>query len=207
MAAHKRLPIFRIPDTLLKPVGWHNYETDPAPFSATLLPLQGIKAMILNSVDEAEKIYTYARTTFNLTSISIGNAQSEHVYRKTIAILDELIGRLSQSTHYVRYGVIPGDLNGLTSVLEAAYYLLGDVWHGFLTVGPGNYKEDYLSSSAWRNKREHVMHRDGYKCPCGSQATVVHHKHYKNIGKELLEDLVALCDRCHNNHETHKTAR
>ena len=163
--------------------------------------------MILNSVDEAEKIYTYACTTFNLTSTSIGNAQSEHVYRKTIAILDELIGRLSQSTHYVRYEVIPGDLNGLTSVLEAAYHLLEDVWHGFLTVGPGNYKEDYLSSWVWRNKREHVMQRDGYKCPCGSQATVVHHKHYKNIGKELFEDLVALCDRCHNNHERHKTAQ
>lgn len=29
---------FRIPDTLLKPVGWHCYETDPIPFSATLLP-------------------------------------------------------------------------------------------------------------------------------------------------------------------------
>jgi len=154
--------------------------------------------MILNWFYQVQPIYTQARATFDLTYTSISNAQGDHLYRRTISILDLLIGELRRSIHYVKYGEIPGDLNGLTSVFYAAYQLREDVWHRFLTVGPGNYKEDYLSSMAWHDKRWQVMWRDGYKCPCGSQATEVHHKHYKNIGKEQLEDLVALCSTCHS---------
>ena len=150
--------------------------------------------MILNSFDEAKKIYIYARTKFE----SIRDAQGDHAYREVIGILDVLISRLGYSTHKVKYENIPGDLNGLTVVLDAAFWLREEVWHRFLTVGYGNYKEDYLTSQAWVNKRWQVMFRDGFICPCGAPATEVHHKHYKNIGREQLEDLVALCNTCHD---------
>ena len=46
-------------------------------------------------------------------------------------------------------------------------------------------------------KRVAVMKRDGGQCVCGKKATQVHHKTYDNIGKEPLEELVALCEDCH----------
>ena len=32
---------------------------------------------------------------------------------------------------------------------------------------------------------------------CENEARQVHHKHYDNIGREQLEDLQALCKKCH----------
>ena len=150
--------------------------------------------MILNSFDKAIKIYIYARKKLE----SIREAQADDIYREVIGILDVLISQLNYSTHMVKYGEIPGDLNGLTVVLDAASWLREEVWHKFLTVGSGDYKGDYLTSRAWADKRWQVMWRDGFMCPCGARATEVHHKHYKNIGREQLEDLVALCNACHN---------
>lgn len=76
-----------------------------------------------------------------------------------------------------------------------------EVWHCLLkSLDPddncGTYKE-YLDSPAWEMKRDDVMKRDGGQCICGTQAIVVHHKTYCNIGKEPLSDLVALCKECH----------
>ena len=130
--------------------------------------------------------------------MSIREAQADDIYREVIGILDGLITQLNYSTHKVKYGEIPGDLNGLTVVLDAAAWLREEVWHKFLTVGYGDYKGDYLTSWAWADKRWRVMRRDGSMCRCGARATEVHHKHYKNIGREQLEDLVALCNACHN---------
>lgn len=161
--------------------------------------------MILNSVDQAQNIYRQARATFNLTYTRVSKAKKDRLYRKTISILDTLVYDLSYSTYNIRYGLIPGDLNGLIFVLNAAWDLREDVWHRFLKVGNGNYKEDYLSSYAWWDKRYQVMQRDDYKCTCGSQATEVHHKHYDNIGREQLEDLVALCSTCHNKCKNNST--
>ena len=114
--------------------------------------------MIVNSFDEAKKIYTYARSKFE----SIRDAQADHIYRELISMLDLLIPRLNYLTFKVECRGIPGDLNGLNSLLNDAYRLRGDVWNRFLTVGSGNYKEDYLTSSAWQNKRRQVMCRDGF---------------------------------------------
>ena len=77
-----------------------------------------------------------------------------------------------------------------------------EVWHCLLKSldldnNNGTY-EAYLNSPAWRVKRNKVMSRDGGQCICGAEATEVHHKTYKNIGKEPLSDLVALCEGCHN---------
>ncbi len=62
------------------------------------------------------------------------------------------------------------------------------------------YREDYLTSDNWKRKRALVLKRDRYRCVfCGSRATQVHHKKYapKNIGKEPIEWLVAVCEACH----------
>ncbi len=39
-------------------------------------------------------------------------------------------------------------------------------------------------------KRKQVFIRDGYLCICGKKSTVIHHKHYKNIGNEPLSDRI-----------------
>ena len=59
----------------------------------------------------------------------------------------------------------------------------------------------YLNSSAWAQKREQVLQRDGYRCDCKSdQDLEVHHKTYENIGKEPISDLLTLCSDCHSKH-------
>ena len=76
-----------------------------------------------------------------------------------------------------------------------------DLWHYLLkSFGWGHNNrtyEKYLNSPAWQVKRDAVMDRDGGQCVCGTDATEVHHKNYDNIGKEPLEELVALCEDCH----------
>lgn len=58
----------------------------------------------------------------------------------------------------------------------------------------------HLSSEVWREKREAVLLRDGHLCQgCLSRkAEEVHHLTYKNLGNELLFELVSLCHECHS---------
>lgn len=60
------------------------------------------------------------------------------------------------------------------------------------------YREKYLQSSYWKEKRKKVLERDRNLCICGERATYVHHKTYDNLGQEPLSDLVALCKNCHD---------
>jgi hypothetical protein len=89
----------------------------------------------------------------------------------------------------------------------------------------------YISSEAWRHKRlqkllslvgitahsyetidwlaQHAS-RHVYRCErCGSRGThaevEVHHRHYRNIGNEPLDDLVVLCGFCYQ--ALHNVAR
>lgn len=57
----------------------------------------------------------------------------------------------------------------------------------------------YLTTPRWRAKRKAVMDRSGGRCEgCGKhRATEVHHLTYANAGDELLFQLVALCEFCH----------
>ena len=67
----------------------------------------------------------------------------------------------------------------------------------------GTYRE-YLDSPQWRAKRRWALRRLGRKCSvCGSRDRLhVHHKTYKNLFREKLEDLQILCAGCHaNTHE------
>lgn len=57
----------------------------------------------------------------------------------------------------------------------------------------------YLSSMGWRIKRDAVLRRDKGLCQgCRQrQATQVHHLTYQRLRREMLFDLVAICDECH----------
>lgn len=65
----------------------------------------------------------------------------------------------------------------------------------------------YLQSSEWQDKRQRVLERDEHVCRgCGLwPATQVHHLTYQRVGHEMLFDLVAICDRCHD--KIHATER
>lgn len=58
----------------------------------------------------------------------------------------------------------------------------------------------YLTSPDWRRRRELVFKRDSYKCQgcLTALAEVVHHRTYEHVGNELLYELVALCQSCHD---------
>ena len=63
----------------------------------------------------------------------------------------------------------------------------------------GDY-EAYLHSSEWQELREQAMKRDGWQCRmCGTGKNLrVHHVNYEHVGTEQeLEDLLTLCDDCH----------
>ena len=57
----------------------------------------------------------------------------------------------------------------------------------------------YLESPEWRMKRKQVLLRAKGMCEgCQAQvATQVHHLTYAHVGKELLFELVAICNACH----------
>lgn len=59
--------------------------------------------------------------------------------------------------------------------------------------------DEYLKSALWRAKRQLVLERSGGRCEgCRSaRATQVHHLTYEHWQRELLWELVAVCDRCH----------
>lgn len=61
-----------------------------------------------------------------------------------------------------------------------------------------NYKE-YLKSPRWKRRVTMVDSRcNGFCERCKlNPMEEVHHKHYRNLGNEPLEDLVGLCRGCH----------
>lgn len=63
-----------------------------------------------------------------------------------------------------------------------------------------NYKT-YMRSSEWKEKRKAKLETCNSKCECEGgcvrEATQVHHLHYDTLGNENMEDLQALCSKCH----------
>ena len=96
----------------------------------------------------------------------------------------------------------------VTTIEEATSANAGEFWHSFLKNNPRYDKNNpryvtYLYSSAWIQKKEQVLQRDGNRCTnCGSnQELEIHHKTYDNIGKEKPDsDLLTLCRPCHLKH-------
>lgn len=58
----------------------------------------------------------------------------------------------------------------------------------------------YLRSPDWSAKRLAVMRRAASRCEgcLARPATQVHHLTYARVGREMLFDLVAVCDACHD---------
>ena len=59
----------------------------------------------------------------------------------------------------------------------------------------------YMQSKAWKEKRQAKLDACSGKCECEGgctrEATQVHHLHYDSLGNESLDDLQALCPKCH----------
>lgn len=68
------------------------------------------------------------------------------------------------------------------------------------------YKEGYLLSSKWQEKRRSILMRAGYKCElCGSTDRLdVHHLTYERVRYERPDDLQALCRSCHDRQHSSK---
>ena len=64
----------------------------------------------------------------------------------------------------------------------------------------------YLQSSEWKARRLKVLSRAGGLCEgCGERrATQVHHTTYEHVGNEMLWELRAVCNECHERCHEHK---
>lgn len=60
-----------------------------------------------------------------------------------------------------------------------------------------NYRE-YLASREWGLLKRQVRERSVGKCErCGAPQEATHHLTYERLGHERLEDLLAVCNACH----------
>lgn len=61
-----------------------------------------------------------------------------------------------------------------------------------------NYK-NYLHSDKWYKIRDKVFCRDNNRCTIceATKNLIAHHKSYDNFGNEKLDDLVTVCETCH----------
>ena len=61
--------------------------------------------------------------------------------------------------------------------------------------------QKYMRSKEWKAKREEKLEACNHKCECEGgcyrTATQIHHLHYDTLGNESMEDLQALCPKCH----------
>ena len=87
--------------------------------------------------------------------------------------------------------------NGVTSVADAIRELDDRIDWNILTVY-GSY-QNYLASGAWRILRMSVISRDNCQCAiCGTRNNLrVHHMSYDRGVMEEGENLVTLCEACH----------
>jgi hypothetical protein len=60
----------------------------------------------------------------------------------------------------------------------------------------------YLDSEEWKQKRNVILSKASYLCQgCkNNKANRVHHMTYRNLGAECDEELMALCDICHDSY-------
>ncbi|MFA5014813.1 MAG: HNH endonuclease signature motif containing protein [Actinomycetota bacterium] len=60
--------------------------------------------------------------------------------------------------------------------------------------------EEYLKSDIWKTNRDRFLNTIENKCCVVCLSTIkinVHHRTYKNLGDEKINDLVILCQSCH----------
>jgi len=80
-------------------------------------------------------------------------------------------------------------------------------------MGKRNYL-NYLRTPEWNEIRTAARRRARWKCeresPLGPRhegPLEVHHRHYRTLGYESLDDVEVLCRRCHHNRNVPKNQR
>jgi 5-methylcytosine-specific restriction endonuclease McrA len=78
-------------------------------------------------------------------------------------------------------------------------------------VTPGEHSDTYvrhLRSPAWQALRLEVLARAQGHCErCEERlASEIHHLHYRTLGMERPEDLLALCEECHRHADSERKA-
>lgn len=59
-------------------------------------------------------------------------------------------------------------------------------------------RKKYLASSKWKNKRKKKLKIISSCEHCNdSERLEIHHKHYRSVGNEDMDDLMVLCHDCH----------
>lgn len=78
-------------------------------------------------------------------------------------------------------------------ILECPYYVPYEPYTEKI-----NY-DDYIKSNRWAKKRFERLRIDNFQCAkCGSAKNLnVHHITYERLGEEEMNDLITLCNRCH----------
>ena len=66
-------------------------------------------------------------------------------------------------------------------------------------LGYSSYYE-YLKSDHWKNFKKYYYKYNPKICAsCGSQEKLnLHHRTYKNLGRETFKDIICFCESCHN---------
>ena len=61
---------------------------------------------------------------------------------------------------------------------------------------------DHLASAQWQTAKRFALELAGHRCQvCNCPHDLhVHHRHYRNLGRETHLDLTVLCRRCHSRH-------
>lgn len=85
-----------------------------------------------------------------------------------------------------------------------AFFWIGFKMGSFYRPQHKKWYYDYLDSPKWRDFRNTVFKRDGFRCvKCTSEMNLVcHHVNYKRVGNEQIQDCITLCEKCHK--ELHK---
>ena len=63
--------------------------------------------------------------------------------------------------------------------------------------------EKYLETEHWQHFKKKAIQNANNKCQlCGAEDTTlaVHHNNYKNRGRETFDDVIVLCEKCHQKH-------
>jgi len=66
-----------------------------------------------------------------------------------------------------------------------------------------------LTSSEWKRLCDDIKARAGGRCQsCGTRTShlQVHHKHYRTLGRETSDDLMAVCSKCHKDLDRNRDA-
>lgn len=74
-----------------------------------------------------------------------------------------------------------------------------NMWTSTPMNSPVNYAS-YLSSHAWKIRAREMREKANFKCQlcaCTDKPLNVHHNNYERLGRERDDDLIVLCEPCH----------